>query len=110
MDGNTLTLIIGFLILFIFVGALLALLFTGWNDEGVRAFVMRHFVVIVCFPAAGLFAFLVVAIFQVAAGEVGKPLELKIAGIVFTGSGGPITLWILAYLAIAITVGKFFEP
>jgi EamA domain-containing membrane protein RarD len=70
MASSDFAIIIGFIVLLAIVLALLALLYVGWDKENVRQFVMDQFKVIVCLPAAGLFAFLVVAIFQVSAGQI----------------------------------------
>src|SRR5262245_31328231 len=100
-------LIIGCIILFLFVVVLLSLVLTGWGSDYVRQFVMDHFRVIVCLPTAGLFAFFIVAIFQIMT-RAEETVRYKVFGLEFEGPGGPITMWILAFLAIAIPIGMFW--
>jgi hypothetical protein len=111
MDGQTSNrsvpqLIVGFVILLCFVGALLALLWSGWYSPAVRQLVMDHFRVTVALPAAGLFAFLVVAIFQVAVGQI----EFEVLGVKVAGAAGPIVMWVLCFLAITVGIGVSGRP
>ena len=72
------------------------LLATEWYNATLRQFVIDHFVAIIGIPAAGVFAFLVVAIFETAAGTV----KFEVATIKFEGAAGPIVMWLLCFLAI----------
>jgi hypothetical protein len=93
--------IIGVLLLVPFIAAFLVLVFTDWMQSDVRKVVIAHPGAIVVLPAAGIFALLVVAIFQVTSGnvefEVSENFKLK-------GASGPILMWIIAYAVIANSV------
>ena len=86
-------------------GSLVALLYAGWDHPNVRQFTMEQFRVIVGLPTAGLFAFLVVAIFQVQAGNI----NIKMFGLEFSGAGGPVIMWIFAFLSIATMIGTLWD-
>ena len=92
--------IVAFVILLLFVAGLLALLISEWNSADVRTMVMQHFTVIVGLPAAGMFAFLVVALFESTYGNI----EFSAVGLTFKGAAGPIVLWVLSLLAIVISI------
>jgi hypothetical protein len=92
--------IIGVLLLVPFVAALLVLMFTDWIRQDVRSVVIAHSGAIVVMPAAGVFALLIVAIFQVTSGNV----EFEALGFKLKGAAGPILMWIVAYAVIAITI------
>ena len=92
--------IIGVLILVLFIAGLLVLLFTGWNSPDVRSLVMDHFRTIVALPAAGIFALLIVSIFQVTSGNI----EFEALGLKLKGAAGPILMWIIAYIVIVASV------
>jgi hypothetical protein len=93
-----------FIVLAVFL-ALAALVVTQWDNPEVHTFVMDQFRVIVCLPAAGLFAFLIIAIFQVAVGQ----MQFKAFGIEFAGAAGPVIIWILAFLAIARMIERLWK-
>jgi hypothetical protein len=99
-EPRAIALIVGFLILLAFVSFLVYLVVTQWNDPGVHQFVTDHFRVIVCLPSAGLFAFVIVAIFQVSAGQI----QFSAFGFQFSGAAGPVIMWILAFLAIGMMI------
>jgi hypothetical protein len=92
--------IIGVRILVLFVAAFLVLVFTDWIQSDVRSVVIAHSGAIVVLPAAGVFALLVVAIFQFTSGNV----EFEVPGFKFKGASGPILMWIIAYAVIANSV------
>ena len=95
--------IIGFLILFIFIAVLPVISFTDWIRGDVRSMLLQHPGPFVALPGAGVFAFLVVAIFQITSGniefEVGSPAIVKLKG-----AAGPILMWIVAYFVIAFSM------
>src|SRR5258707_1256720 len=86
--------IIGVLLLVPFIAALLILMFTDWIRPDVRSVVIAHPGAIVVLPAAGVFALLVVAIFQITSGNIEFDAP---AGFKLKGAAGPILMWIIAY-------------
>jgi hypothetical protein len=94
--------IIGVLILLLYVAALLVLGFTDLIAHDLRKIALDHFRTIVALPVAGVFALLVVSIFQVTSGNI----EFNALGFKLKGAAGPILMWIIAYAVIAITIYK----
>jgi hypothetical protein len=92
--------IVGVLILLFFIAAFLTLVFTDWIKPEVRSILLEHFRTIVALPAAGVFALLVVSLLQIQSGNV----EFDALGFKLKGAAGPILMWIVAYVAIAITI------
>jgi hypothetical protein len=75
--------------------------FTNSVRDDVRLMMLsQHPGPFMALPGAGVFAFLVVAIFQIAHGNV----EFKVGAFALTGAAGPILMWIVAYLAIAFSM------
>ena len=105
MTRDKIVLAISYCVLTVVFGSLVALLYAGWDHPNVRQFTMEQFRVIVGLPTAGLFAFLVVAIFQVQAGNI----VIKMFGVEFSGAGGPVIMWIFAFLAIATMIGTLWN-
>lgn len=97
--------IFALLLLLTYFGALLALLVTQWNNEAIREIVTRQIRVFVLFPAGGLFALLIVALFQQASG----PIKIKAPGVEFEGASGPIIFWILCLLVIIYGISQLWE-
>ena len=92
--------IIGVLILLLYIAALLVLSFTDWIARDLRTIALDHFRTIVALPVAGVFALLVVSIFQVTSGNI----EFNALGFKLKGAAGPILMWVVVYVAIAITI------
>ena len=95
--------IIGVIILVIFIAVLPVLAFTNWILVDVRSLLLQHSGPFVALPGAGVFALLVVAIFQITFGKI----EFEVVGpptIKLTGGAGPILMWIIAYSVIAISM------
>lgn len=58
-------------------------------------------------PASGISAFGIVSVFWSAFpqhGEAGSPLDLKFLDLQFSGPSGPITLWVLCFLAFVFAM------
>jgi len=60
----------------------------------------RHFAAVIGLPSAALAALFIVLVLRTVAG----PIELKIPGFEFRGASGPIVMWILCFLAIALAI------
>jgi hypothetical protein len=82
------------------VAVLFWLLVTEWYNASLRQFVITHFVAIIGIPAAAVFAFLIVALFETKDGQV----KFTIATVTFDGAGGPIVMWLLCFLSITISL------
>jgi len=89
-----------FIIFVLFALALFWLLVTEWYNANLRQFVIDHFPATIGLPVAGVFAFLVVAIFESTAGTV----KFEITAVKFEGAAGPIIMWLFCFLAIAISI------
>ena len=105
MTKDIIVLSISLFVLIAMVGGLLTFVYAGWNKPNVRQFTMDQFRVIVGLPTAGLFSVLVVAIFQVSAGNI----NIKMFGLEFSGAGGPVVMWIFAFLSIATMIGTLWD-
>ena len=96
--------LIGVIILLIFIAVLPVIALTDLVRPDVQLMmVQQHPGPFVALPGAGVFAWLVVAIFQITSGKI----ELKIGGpfdIELTGAAGPILMWIIAYFVIAFSM------
>jgi len=79
---------IGYVVLVAFIAGLLALLIGEWHNQSIRQLVLEHFRAVVLLPAAGLFAFLIVAIFESTAGKI----AFSALGLKFEGAAGPIVM------------------
>lgn len=96
--------IFGYLFLFTYFATLVALVILEWNNPHIRQLGFDHFRVMVLLPAAGLFAFLVVAIFESSAGNV----RFELWGLKLEGAAGPILMWIICFLAICLGIGTLW--
>jgi hypothetical protein len=94
---------LGFLLIFLF--ALLRLLFGEWHNPNFRTLVFQYFRVVIGLPAAGVFAFLIVALFQSTTG----PIKVDMIGFKFEGAAGPIVMWIITLLAITISITALWK-
>jgi hypothetical protein len=92
--------VIGFIILALFAGAMLVLLVTEWNSADFRQLLLDRFRAIVGLPAAGVFAFLIVATFESTSGQI----EFEAIGLRFRGAAGPILMWVITFLSIALAI------
>jgi hypothetical protein len=79
---------------------LLWLLVTEWYNASLRQFVVDHFPATIGIPAAYIFAFLIVAIFESTAGNI----KFEAATIKFEGAAGPIVMWVFCFLAITASI------
>jgi len=92
--------IVGFVVLASVVLALIAFVITRWNDPEIRKIAADHLQATVGLPIAGVFAVLIVAVFQTAAG----PIEFDAPGFTFKGVSGPIIMWLFSFLAIVYSI------
>ncbi len=60
----------------------------------------QHFAAVVGLPAAGILALWIVTILRSQSG----PIEFEAAGLRFRGASGPVVLWVLCFLAIAVAI------
>jgi hypothetical protein len=100
MTVNLAAQIAGFAVFLAFLGGLVALLVLEWNNPHIRQLGFDHFRVIVLMPAAGMFAYLVVAIFESSAGTV----RFELWGLKLEGAGGPIFMWVICFLVICLAI------
>jgi hypothetical protein len=61
---------------------------------------IQHYVAIVGLPTAAMAAFMLIFLFRQTSG----PIELEGLGFKFKGAAGPIVLWMLAFLAMALAL------
>jgi hypothetical protein len=101
-DGwfGTGVLIAAFIILASVVGALLVFVIGQWNNPAIRKVVIEHLQAAVGLPVAGVFAFLLVALFRTTEGRI----QFEVVGLKFDGAAGPIIMWILCFLAITVSI------
>jgi hypothetical protein len=90
----------GLAILALFVIALATLLITQWNSPEVHAMVMQRFPVIVGLPAAGIFAYVLVSLFEITSGNV----EFSVLGMKLKGAAGPVLMWVICFIAIVFAI------
>ena len=105
MDTESIARIAGYVVFVAFFIALIALLITQWNNANFRQLVTDQIRVFVLLPAAGLFAFLVVSVFEQTSG----PIKFSGIGFSFEGASGRIVLWVLCFLAIVIAISALWN-
>jgi hypothetical protein len=71
-----------------------------WNDKEARDIVTTHLQATVGLPVAGIFAYLLVALFRTTEGRI----RFEVIGFKFDGAAGPIIMWVLCFLAIAVSI------
>ena len=96
--------IIGVIVLLIFIAVLPVIALTDLvRPDFHTLMVQQHPGPFVALPGAGVFALLVVAIFQITSGniefKIGSPLNVELSG-----GAGPILMWIIAYFVIAFSM------
>jgi hypothetical protein len=84
----------------LFSSSLLLLLYLEWNNAALRRLVVERFPAIIGLPASGVFAFLLVAIFESTSGTV----KFEALTIKFEGAAGPIIMWIFSLVAITLCI------
>jgi hypothetical protein len=89
--------VVGFIILGCFVIPLVVFVAGQWNNPAARQIVMDHLQATVGLPTAGVFAFLIVALFRSTEGQI----EFEILTVKFKGAAGPIIMWVFCFLPIA---------
>jgi hypothetical protein len=92
--------IAAFAILAIIVGVLLVFVIQQWNNKEVREIVTAHLQATVGLPVAGVFAFLLIALFRTTEGRI----RFEVIGVKFDGAAGPIVIWVLCFLAITVSI------
>ena len=92
--------ITAFAILLIIVGILLVFVVQQWDNPEVHKLVMAHLQAAVGLPVAGVFAFLLVALFRTTEGRI----RFEVVGLKFDGAAGPIIMWVLCFLAITVSI------
>jgi hypothetical protein len=78
-----------------FAGVAWVSVYGAWDSVA-----MRHFPAVVGLPSAALTALFIVLVLRTVAG----PIELKIPGFEFRGASGPIVMWIVCFLSIAMAI------
>ena len=81
------------------IASLVELYILGTDD--LRKIFLNHFIIIIGLPLAALFSFIIVILFVV---DVEGFVTFKMFGLEFSGPGGPVILWAVAFLSI---VGAF---
>jgi hypothetical protein len=97
---------VGLAVLCFFVVVPLLLIFQEWGNENVRKIVVDQIAVIMGLPMAGLFALLIVAVFQSTTGAV--KFEATPA-FKFEGAAGPIIFWVICFLAITTSIKMLWK-
>jgi hypothetical protein len=72
-----------------------------WKDLA-----LKHFPAMVGLPAAALAATFLILTFEAVSGEV----EFKALGVEFKGASGPIVLWVVCFLSIAVAIRLLWIP
>jgi len=62
--------------------------------------VRQHFAAVIGLPASAILALWIVTLLRSQSG----PIEFETAGFKFRGASGPVILWVLCFLAIAVAV------
>ena len=81
-----------------FVGFLILELFTG--KPILERELSKYTPVTIGLPLGAILSLVIVIVLEVTSG----PVEMKIPGLTFKGSSGPIVLWVLCFLAISIAI------
>ena len=76
----------------------------GWPDFFVIA--IRHFPAVVGLPLAAVASLFIVIVLKVISGE---KLSFKIWGLNFEGASGPVILWMLCFLAMALAINTLWD-
>lgn len=100
VDLYSLARIAALLTFVLFSASMLILLFQEWKNPNLRALVVDHFPALIGVPAAGVFSFLVVAIFESTSGTV----KFEALSIKFEGAAGPIIMWMLCLFVSTICI------
>jgi hypothetical protein len=87
---------IALLILAVVAGFIIVFLVGEWNNNNARQIVGQHLPAVIGLPLAGLFAFIVIAVFRGSEGQI----QFEIFGSKFSGAAGETTMWIFCFLAI----------
>lgn len=88
------------LILAIFLGIFLTIWLLGFRDAWKTQLITEHFAAVIGLPAAAIAASCVVFAFRQADG----PIQLEVLGLRLKGAAGPVVLWTLCFLGIAIAI------
>jgi hypothetical protein len=63
---------------------------------------LKHLPAVIGLPAAAAAALCIVLLLRTVAGNI----ELKLLGMEFKGASGPIIMWVLCFLSIALAINK----
>jgi hypothetical protein len=89
------------LVTFIFFSAsMLLLLYQEWRNPELRNLVVERFPAVIGIPAAGVFSFLLVELFEKTAGTV----KFEAFTIKFEGAAGPIIMWVFCLVTITMCI------
>jgi hypothetical protein len=92
--------VVALVILASIIVALLVFVIGQWNNQEIRGIVVKNLQASVGLPVAGVFAFLVVALFRTTEGQI----KFEALGLKFEGAAGPIIMWVFCFLAITISI------
>lgn len=87
------------------VAALVSAAWFNRFDPVLTELVVRNFAAIIGLPFAFLGAFIVVALFRQAEGNI----EFKAIGVEFKGAAGQILLWVICFLSIAAAIALLWK-
>ena len=83
------------------VSYLAFIVYWTWQEEGwVKDVIKEHFAATIGLPVAGVGAFLLVQVLQISAGKI----EFEAFGLKFRGASGPVVLWVVCFMAVALSV------
>lgn len=82
------------------VGLFVLFIIAEWTNPAWSNVAFEHFPATVGLPAAAAGAFVICALFRTAEGKI----RFAALGLRFEGASGPIIMWVLCFLAIAVAI------
>jgi len=67
---------------------------------------VQHFAAVIGLPLSAILSLFVVLLFRVVSGE---KLHVNILGIKFEGASGPVIMWVICFLSIALSISALWD-